>query len=169
MTKSIGLVVIASAGVWGQGEAISTERIREHTRFLSHDLMEGRGVGQRGGDLATEYIASQLALAGARPAGPNGSYFQAVSLVGIETQPQSTLAATAGGKTVDFKWSDEFVGQMATQQPDATFDGEAVFVGHSIAAPEYKWDDFKGADVSGKVLVLFTNEPPSTDPRFFDG
>ena len=71
--------------------AISAERIREHTRFLASDLLEGRGVGQRGGDLATEYIATQFALAGAKPAGDNGTYFQKVPLVGIETQPDATL------------------------------------------------------------------------------
>src|SRR5262245_36685860 len=131
MTKSIGLTVIAAAGLiaqngtlFAQSEAISTERIREHTRFLSHDLLEGRGVGQRGGELATEYIATQLALAGAKPAA-NGTYFQRVPLVGIEAQPQSTLSAAAGGKSVEFKWGDEFVGQAGTQQTDAPFEGEA--------------------------------------------
>ena len=53
--------------------------------------------------------------------------------------------------------------------PDTRFEGDAVFVGHGITAPEFKWDDFKGVDVTGKILVLFTNEPPSTDPKFFDG
>src|SRR6266404_6009144 len=98
--KSIGLTVIAISMLFisiaaGQDSAVSANRIREHTRFLASDLMEGRGVGQRGGQLATEYLASQLALAGARPAGGDGSYFQNVRLVGIETQPNSTLNATS--------------------------------------------------------------------------
>src|SRR6266536_5081312 len=108
MIKSIGLTVIAASMALGQDTAVSARRIREHTRFLASDLMEGRGVGQRGGQLATEYIASQLALAGARPAGADGSYFQTVPLVGIETQPDSTLRATSdgkgGGQDVDFRW-----------------------------------------------------------------
>ena len=73
MFKSIGLLVIASLPVLAQDAAISAERIREHTRFLSSDLLEGRGTGTRGGQLATEYIATQLALAGAKPAGDNGT------------------------------------------------------------------------------------------------
>ena len=117
--------------------------------------------GTRGGDLATEYIATQLALAGAKPAGDNGTYFQKVPLVGIETQPAATLGAAVWGKGVDFRWGDDFVGNSQTQRPDTRFEGEAVFVGHGITAPEFKWDDFKGVDVTGKVLVMFTNEPPS--------
>src|SRR5712691_4080373 len=66
---------------------ISGERIRAHVKFLASDLLEGRGVGARGGDLATEYIATQLALIGAKPAGDNGTYFQNFTLVGAEAQP----------------------------------------------------------------------------------
>jgi Zn-dependent M28 family amino/carboxypeptidase len=168
MRKSIGLMVIGIAA-FAQDATISPQRIREDTRALSADRMEGRGVGTRGGDLATEYLANQFALAGAKPAGENGTYFQKVPLVGIETQPGSSLSAVAGGRTVDFKWGDEFVGVDMTQQPQTNFESEAVFVGHGITAPEFHWDDFKGVDVTGKIVVLFTNEPPSTDPKFFDG
>jgi len=90
------MVVIAALPVLAQDGSISAERIREHTRFLSLDLLEGRGVGQRGGDIATEYIATEFALAGAQPAGGNGSYFQKVPLVGIETTPDARLSAAAG-------------------------------------------------------------------------
>src|SRR5450432_1960735 len=110
MIKSIWIAMIAVPALVAQDGAISAARIREHDRFLSLDLLEGRGVGQRGGDHATEYIATQLALAGAKPAGDNGTYFQKVPLVGVETQPGATLTATAGGKTVDLKWLDDFVG-----------------------------------------------------------
>jgi Zn-dependent M28 family amino/carboxypeptidase len=168
MLKSIGLMVIAVLG-YSQDLAISSQRIREHTRALASDAMEGRGVGQRGGDLATEYIANQLALAGAKPAGENGTYFQKVPLVGVDPQPESTLNAASGDKRVEFKWSEDFVGVNLTQRPDTTFQGQAVFVGHGIAAPEFGWDDFKGADLKDKIVVLFTNEPSSTDPKFFDG
>jgi Zn-dependent M28 family amino/carboxypeptidase len=169
MFKSIGIVAIVVAAALAQDGGISSERIREHTRFLASDLMEGRGVGQRGGQLATEYIANQFALAGAKPAGDNGTYFQKVPLVGIETQPDSTLSASAAGKTEDFRWLDDFVGSSQLERPDVRFDAPAVFVGHGITAPQWKWDDFRGLDVKGKVVVLFTGEPPSTDSKFFDG
>ncbi len=167
--KSIGLVVIACGLLLAEDSSLSAERIREHTRFLSSDLLEGRGVGQRGGDLATEYIATQFALAGAKPAGDNGTFFQKVPLIGLDPQPSSHLSAAYQGKSVDFHWADDFVGADLTQRPNAPFDGDVVFVGHGISAPEYQWDDYKGVDVSGKVLLMFTNEPPSTDPKFFDG
>jgi Zn-dependent M28 family amino/carboxypeptidase len=165
----IAALFFCGASLYAQDVLPSAERIREHTKFLSSDLLEGRGPGTRGGQLASEYIATQLALAGAKPAGENGTYFQRVPLVGIETQATATLNASAGGKTVDFKWADEFIGVSDLQRPEVRFEGEAVFVGHGISAPEFKRDDFRGIDVKDKILVLFTNEPPSTDPKFFDG
>lgn len=167
--RFVASLFLIGASLHAQDVLVSAERIREHTRFLSSDLMEGRGPGQRGGDLASEYIATQLALAGAKPAGENGTYFQRVPLVGIETGSSATFSASAAGKTIDFKWADEFVGVSALQRPEVKFEGEAIFVGHAISAPEFKWDDFKGVDVKDKILVLFTNEPPSTDAKFFDG
>lgn len=167
--KSIGIMVIGALALLAQTGPISAERIREHVKFLSSDLLEGRGVGQRGGDLATAYIATQFALAGAQPAGENGTYFQKVPLVGVATQPGAQLSASASGKTVSFTWLTDFVGASDQQRPETRVDGDAIFVGHGITAPEWKWDDFKGIDVRGKVLVLFTNEPNSNDPTFFDG
>ena len=74
-------------------ETINPEHIRWHVRFLSHDLLEGRGTGQRGGDLAAEYIATQFAEYGLKPAGDHGTYMQKVPLVGITTLPETTLLA----------------------------------------------------------------------------
>src|SRR5262249_42902369 len=150
-------------------QAISGERIRAHVKFLSSDLLEGRGVGARGGDLATEYIATQFALAGAKPAGDSGTYFQKVPLVGVQTAPDARLSASTAGEDLSFRWLDDFVGVDRRQQPIEQFDAEAIFVGHGIVAPEFRWDDFKGVDVRGKILVLFTNEPASADPKFFGG
>jgi Zn-dependent M28 family amino/carboxypeptidase len=152
-----------------QESSISASRIREDVKYLSSDLLEGRGVGQKGGDLATQYIADQFAKAGAKPAGDQGTYFQKVPLVGIDPQPGTRLSASAKGNTIDFAWGGDFVGADLTQQPEQRFEGQAVFVGHGIAAPEFHWDDYKGADLKGKIAIMFTNEPPSNDPNFFDG
>src|ERR1022692_5310015 len=108
MLKPVAIFFIAASVVLAQEGSISAERIREHDRFLSLDLLEGRGVGARGGDLATEYIAPQFALAGAKPAGDDGTYFQKVPLVGVETQPDAQLSAAASGKSVDFRWLNDF-------------------------------------------------------------
>ncbi len=163
------LLALAAALAGAQTVEISGARIRAHTRFLASDLMEGRGVGVRGGDLATDYIATEFALAGLKPAGDNGTFFQRVPLVGVETQAGARLRAEARGGAAEFQWLKDFVGVTRRQRTSETIDAEAVFAGHGIVAPEYRWDDFKDADVRGKVLILFTNEPPSTDPAFFGG
>src|SRR5580698_1475075 len=89
---------------------ISGDRMRAHVKFLSSDLLEGRGVGARGGELASEYMATQLALIGAKPLGDNGTYFQNVSLMGVEPQPSTTLSmilnggASSDGNATSFHW-----------------------------------------------------------------
>lgn len=168
MKRAAILAAIALAAA-AQSYEISGERIRAHVRFLSHDLLEGRGIGTRGEALTTEYLATQFALIGARPAGDNGTWFQTVPLVGVQTKPQAQLVAFGRGRSLTLKWLDDIVGASLRQRPLEQFEAEAVFVGHGIQAPEYGWDDFKGADVRGKILVLFTNEPASSDPKFFGG
>src|SRR6476661_7841549 len=68
------------------------EHIRAHVRFLSHNLLEGRGTGQRGGDVAAEYIATQFALDGLKPAGDNGTYMQKVPMVGTMLAPETRFS-----------------------------------------------------------------------------
>jgi Zn-dependent M28 family amino/carboxypeptidase len=168
-TKTTLLAFAFAAICTAQSGGLSGENIRTHVKFLSSDLLEGRGVGARGGAVATEYIASQFAVVGAKPAGDNGTYFQKVPLVGVRTDTGAELAAVAGDKTLPFRWSDDFVATSHLQKPDSRFDADAVFVGHGIVAPEYNWNDYKDADVHGKIVVLFTNEPSSDDPQFFAG
>jgi Zn-dependent M28 family amino/carboxypeptidase len=174
MVRTYLLIAAVAVTACAQMTEIAGQRIRAHVKFLSSDLLEGRGVGARGGDLATEYIAAQLSLAGAKPAGDavdgKASYFQNLTLVGVAPQPETKLtASTTDGKTMSYRWLDDFVGVTYSQKPEASFDADAVFVGHGIVAPEYQWDDYKGVDVRGKVVVLFTGEPPSNDPKFFTG
>src|ERR1700677_3878582 len=110
-------VIALERAALGQATEISGERIRAHVKFLSSDLLEGRGVGARGGDLATEYIATQFALAGARPGGDNGTYFQNLTLASIEPQGAQTLTATTSdGRAIAFRWLDDFVGLSYSQQ-----------------------------------------------------
>ena len=152
------------------GQRFSAERIRAHVKFLSSDLLEGRGTGQRGGDIAAEYIATQFELDGLKPAGDNGTYFQNVPMVGVRTMPETSFTLVpATGEPVALKNFEDFVTSNESQTPVADFDAPIVFVGFGIQAPEYKWDDYKGVDLKGKVALLFVNEPPSDDPKFFKG
>jgi Zn-dependent M28 family amino/carboxypeptidase len=137
---------------------------------LSHDLLEGRGTGQRGGDLAAEYIATQFAEYGLKPAGDHGTYMQKVPLVGITTLPETQFSLVPKqGEAMNLKPLDEYVAFDQTQQAQSDVDADIVFVGYGIEAPEYGWDDYKGLDVRGKVLLMLVNEPPSDDPKFFKG
>jgi Zn-dependent M28 family amino/carboxypeptidase len=149
--------------------SISSRNIRAHVKYLAGDELEGRGVGTRGERLATNYIASQLETAGVKPAGDNGTYFQAVPLVGVTTLNTATLSVVIKGRRAQLHYVTDFVGTSSAQTPQNQFSAQAVFVGHGISAPEFGWDDYKGMNLKGKVLVFFTNEPPSTDPNFFSG
>ncbi len=148
---------------------LGPERIAAHVRFLSSDALEGRGPATRGEILTTEYLATQFALAGAEPAAADGSYFQAVPLVGVQSLPETSLTWRGTQGRIGMKWLEDYVAVDHQQRDSVSIDAEAVFVGHGIVAPEFDWDDYKGVDVKGKVVVLFTNEPPSEDPEFFGG
>jgi len=151
-------------------QTINPEHIRWHVRYLSHDLLEGRGTGQRGGDVAAEYIATQFAEFGLKPAGDNGSYLQKVPLVGITTLPETQFSLVPKqGAAMNLKPLDEYVAYDQTQQAQSDVDADIVYVGYGIEAPEYNWDDYKGVDVRGKVLLMLVNEPPSDDVKFFKG
>src|SRR5438876_1994555 len=151
-------------------QKIDPERIRAHVRFLSHDLLEGRGTGQRGGDIAAEYIATQFALDGLQPAGDNGTFLQKVPMVGVTPDPATTFSLVgSSGPAKDLKPLTEYVAYNEMQKPESDVDEEIVYIGDGIEAPEYDWDDYKGADVKGKVLLMLVNEPPSDDPKLFNG
>jgi Zn-dependent M28 family amino/carboxypeptidase len=151
-------------------QKIDAERIRAHVRFLSHDLLEGRGTGQRGGDIAAEYIATQFALYGLKPAGDNVTYMQKVPMVGVTPAPETTFSfVPAKGSPRELKFLSEYTAYDETQQPESNVNADIVYVGYGIQAPEYQWDDYKGVDVKGKVLLMLVNEPPSDDIKFFKG
>ncbi len=148
---------------------ISGDRIKAHTKWLANDALEGRGVAGRAEVLTTEYIATQFTLAGAKAAGDDGTYFQRVPLVGVQSLPETRLGWRRGDRAQSLRYLDDFVSVNHRQQPLVEFDAETVYVGHGIVAPEFGWDDYKQADVRGKIVILFTNEPPSDDPGFFGG
>jgi len=150
---------------------IDPEKIRAHVRFLAHDLLEGRGPGTRGGQLAAEYIATQFALAGAQPAGDNGTYFQNVPFLAVHTDVDKTsfTFVPASGAPIELKYGEDYLTKNQTGAATADLDAPIVFVGYGINAPEYQWNDFEGVDVKGKILLVIVNEPPSNDDKFFKG
>jgi Zn-dependent M28 family amino/carboxypeptidase len=145
--------------------------LRAHMAFLSSDALEGRGTGQRGGELTVTYLETQAAAVGLKP-GNGASYRQAVKIAGVRSLPEkSTVGIVASGKAVPLQFGADWVWGPGDGKADHTLDAEMVFVGYGVAAPEEKWDDFKGMDLKGKVLVMLVNDPAPTaaEPNRFNG
>ena len=138
-------------------------------RFLSSDSLEGRGPGTRGDQLARLYLATQLESLGLQPGGPNGQWQQPVDMVGIKAQFPKTWSFQGKSERVDLTWREDYIA-FSGQQSDTVSvdDAELVFVGYGIEAPEYQWNDFKGMNLKGKVLVMLNNDP-DWDPKLFAG
>lgn len=148
--------------------SITVSRLKGHTRFLASDLLEGRGPATRGDELAQAYIAAQFESFGLQPGAPDGSYIQKVDIVGIRTTTPDALVFRKGEATLSVPKQD-FVAFSGVEAATSGFENaEVVFVGYGIVAPEYGWDDYKGLDVKGKVLLMMNNDPES-DPALFKG
>jgi len=150
-------------------ESFSSEALLKHIRTLSSDEFEGRAPGSKGEQLTLAYLEGQFRQGGLEPGNPDGSYRQKVPLVGITADPQMTLTFTGGSRTMQAKFRDDFVAWTKRVQDSVAMDAEMVFAGYGIQAPEYHWDDFKGTDVRGKVLVLLINNPHFEDEEIFGG
>jgi Zn-dependent M28 family amino/carboxypeptidase len=150
---------------------IDAEKIRAHVRFLADDLLEGRGPGLRGAELAAKYIASQFALAGLAPVGDNGTYFQQIDFFGMTVKRDATTfaLAPAQGAAMPLAFGPDYVVNNPRHTPIVDIDAPIVFVGYGVTAPEFKWDDYAGIDVKGKVVLIIVGDPPSDDPAFFGG
>jgi Zn-dependent M28 family amino/carboxypeptidase len=146
--------------------ALRADAVWGPLRFLSDDLLEGRGTGARGGEIAAQYIAAQFMALGLEPAGDGGTYLRNVPIVVLN--PTATLdAGAASARPLRFR--DDFVAWSERADSNVTGSGEIVFVGFGISAPEWSWDDYKGVDVRGKVLLMLVNDPGLRNPDIFRG
>lgn len=164
------LFTVLSASVQAQAPRVAEAPLRAHLSFLADDLLEGRGTGQRGGELAVRYLETQVAALGLKPLA-GGSYRQAVQLVGSQTLPASRLSFSAGGKTISPAFGSEIVYGTASGRAEVALEAPLVFVGYGVRAAEERWDDYKGADLKGKLLVMLANDPQPTaaEPQRFGG
>ncbi|WP_035346945.1 M28 family peptidase [Edaphobacter aggregans] len=160
--------------------SIDPEKIRAHVKFLSDDLLEGRGPGMRGGEIAAQYIATQFALYGLKPGGDNGTFLQQVNFVGTKTVGDKTHFSfvpdkpKGGGMSIalysyDLKYGDDYTVNNRKLTETADIKAPIVFVGYGVNAPEFGWNDYAGVDVKGKVVLCIVGDPPSDDPKFFGG
>ncbi len=145
----------------------SVAHLSAHLAFLSDDLLEGRGIGTRGGRIAASYIESVFRAAGLSPAFGQ-SFRQAVPLVAFASDPSASIVIGGGDSTSTLSMNEDFAG-VNLRVPGGILQGEPLFVGYAIQSASRKWDDFKGVDVRGRLLIAFANEPGRGDPKVFLG
>ena len=144
--------------------SFNTDELMQHIRTLASDEFDGRLPGTKGEELTVKYLTEQFRSMGLEPGNPDGTYVQKVPLVGITADPNMTLTLAGRGRTMKLKYVTDFVAATRRMVDTVTVDGDMIFVGYGVQAPEFKWDDFKGVDVKGKVLVVLINDPPVPDP-----
>ena len=138
-------------------------------RFLSSDLLEGRGPATRGDQLTRLYLQTRLEGMGYRPAFGTGTWQQPFDIVGIRSQMPKSWSFQGRNARVDLVWRDDYIAVSGLQSESVALDdAELVFVGFGIQAPEYQWDDFKAVNLAGKILVMMNNDP-DWDPNLFAG
>lgn len=148
---------------------VAPGELAAHLRFLADDLLEGRAPGTRGDRLAQAYIEAVFRANRLLPAFGT-EYRQEVPIRLVTPDPRTTLSfAGAAGSVSPGRFGEEFVVSFPRPESAGAFAGDVVFAGYGIEAPEWGWDDFKGADVAGKVLLLLSGEPGGEDPALFAG
>jgi len=146
-------------------DTITTDGLMSHIKVLSSDQYEGRAPATHGEDLSINYIADQFKKIGLEPGNTDGTYFQKVPLAGIATKQDAEMKIKAANKDLKLKFGQDFVARSVRIAEKPRFDADMVFVGYGVVAPEYGWDDYKGMDVRGKVLIMLVNDPPVPDPK----
>jgi Zn-dependent M28 family amino/carboxypeptidase len=147
--------------------AASANVLRGHLTYLADDALEGRAPGTRGGDLAAKYIAAQFARLGLLPAGDDSSYFHRVPIISLDPSPQASIVAD--GEEWPLEYKQDYVLWSMHDDSVVSTGGDLVFAGYGIVAPEYGWNDYEGADVKGKVVVVLVNTPGIKDSTLFRG
>jgi len=176
-------VLVAFAGSAGPGstpaaeqaawKSISAAGLLEDIRTLSSDEFEGRAPASRGEQLTVDFLVSRFKSIGLAPGNPDGTYLQNVPLVGIKADPSAELVFSKEGAAPDvgkssamhLRYGPDFTAWTKRVEPEVSVDAPLIFVGYGVVAPEYHWDDYKGVDVRGKVLVMLINDPQIPDPN----
>lgn len=149
---------------------IKSHKIAAHIKFLADDLLDGRGIGTRGGEIGIKYIAGQFEEMGLLPGGENNNFTQRFPMVGIKSDTTMGFRFQYGDQCLALRYYEDFLVNPGVQLPEVSVeDAELVFVGFGIQAPEYNWDDFKDKNVAGKILLIMNNDPDTGDPNFFGG
>ena len=155
-------------GIDAAVEAIDEATVEAYLREISSDAMEGRGPGTDADLRAQQMLEDSMKALGLEPGGIDG-WRQPFDIVGITAEVPQKWSFRSDDRELDLEWDEEFIAASGIQAAEAAIeDAELVFVGYGIKAPEHDWDDFKGADLRGKVLVMLNNDP-NWDPELFEG
>src|SRR6185369_16124313 len=183
LTISGALAILGGAAAHGAGPSdaippavadsakahLTRDTLRAPIRILASDEFEGRGPATRGDSLARLYLSTELETLGLKPGGEAGGWEQAFDIVGVKAKLPASWDFKSKGGNVSLRLGDDYIAGSGVQTPTAAIDdAQLVFVGYGIEAPEYQWNDFKGVDVKGKVLVMLNNDP-YWDPKLFAG
>ena len=142
--------------------AVRPAALEAHVRFLADDLLEGRGTGSRGHEIAARYVAAQFAALGLEPAGDQGTFFQSVPLRQSEVIPEAgTLELTLGGRPIPLTPGRDFVLWPSLARESGEVSAQVVYVGFGVSAPELGYDDYAGVDVKGKIALILAGAPGS--------
>ena len=169
-TRIAGPEPVEKHGVDAAEDRIQAAALLADVSRIAADQFEGRGPGSEGDRAARQWLAERLAELGYGPLFENGSYEQAVEIIGLTARaPEQWTFAGPDGAEASFRFADEYVVMAGLQQERIIVpQAEVVFVGYGIQAPEENWDDYKGQDLEGKVLLML-NDDPDWDPALFGG
>jgi Zn-dependent M28 family amino/carboxypeptidase len=145
------------------GRVITPSVMLGHVNALAADDKQGRAPGTVGEERTVAYLVGQFKRLGLAPGNPDGTYVQAVPLIGFTGE--ATAAFDVKGVRTPLAVPDEAVVVSRQGLPDVSVaKSPMVFVGYGVVAPEFDWDDFKGVDVRGKTMVMLAGDPPVADP-----
>src|SRR5580692_6416208 len=145
---------------------IRPEAIRAKMSFLADDLLEGRGTGTRGHEIAAKFMASEFEAMGLEPAGDNGSYFQSVPLRTIEPdQERTTLSLWRGGKEQVLIFRQDFISLVDPGRTEVSVETRVVYVGFGVTAPEQSYDDYGASTQKERSWPLCLGLLRSSNPR----
>ncbi|MFZ2981061.1 MAG: peptidase M20, partial [Sphingobium sp.] len=139
---------------------IDPKQIESSVRTLASDLLEGRAPGSAGEDRTIGYLIARFQALGLEPGGPDGQWTQPVPLLHTKLGAAKALGVSVKGKATPWNvGKDVYLSTLQPADTVAVANAPMVFVGYGVKAPERDWDDFKGADLKGKVAVFLVNDP----------
>ncbi len=141
-------------------ETINAESLMERISFLSSDDLEGREPGSAGEEKTIDYLRESFRSFGLAPGNPDGTYVQQVPLVRLTRAEPRSLVLRRDDEVTELEQTQEFAASTERIEEETQTEGEVVFVGYGVRAPEYDWDDFKDTDLTGKILLMLVNDPP---------